>query len=259
MIINTNDSIILSPSLNCPYVLSSIKMSPLQIEDILLEEEVREFIWSYINARRKLLPRLNILHTNRDFNNNIQQTNDLLKSLTFKKLEDLRKFISNYYPFDIIESIRRYTEPGAYIKPNYSLDGIPNPDVVFFRVTKKDHIIYKDHLNTDIIKDIIISENILINEMAQITLKQYIELNINRHLEFESLFIRRIRDPQSTLEDAYMEIWINILYILCTHLILISLRKKVDIIDYPNMREALSITDSCLNGLILTKPNISNR
>ncbi len=259
MIINTNSGIILSPSLNCPYVLSSIKMAPLQVEDIFLEKEVRESIFSYIDIHRKVLSQLNILYNKRDFDNNVQQTNDLLKSLTcIKQTEDLRKFIFNYYPFDIIVSIRRYTKSGTYIKPNYSLDGIPNPIFMNIRVTKKDHILFKNHLNTDIIKDIIIPENIIINDKAQITLIQYIKLNINRHLETDSLFIRRMQDPQSNPENAYMEIWILILYILYTHLILIALREKVDIIDYPMMREALSITDSFLHGLILTKPNTPN-
>jgi hypothetical protein len=255
MIITTNDGIVLSPSLNCPYVLSSIKMAPLVIEDILVEKQVRDQIWSFSDIHRKVLSKLNILYTNTDFNNT-QQTNDLLKSLTcIKQLEDLKKFIFNYYPFDIMESIKRYSKPGSYIKPNYSPDGIPTPIFMNIRVTKKDHIFFKNN-NINIIKEIIVPENISFNDKAQITFKQYIELNINRHLEFSSLFIRQIQDPDSNPKNAYMETWILILYLLYTHLILIALREKVYVVDYPMMREALSITDSCLHGLILIKPNI---
>ncbi len=253
----TDNGIIISPSLNCPYVLSSIKMSPLLIEDILLEEQVRELIGGYTDDYRKLLSLMKIRYTHMDFNN-VLHTNDLLKSLTcIKHLEDLRKFIFHYDHFDIIDMMKWFEKPAAYIKPNYSSDGIPNPVFMNIRVTKKDHIIFKNNLNTNIIKikEIIIPENILINDMAQIILKRYIELNINRHLEFHSLYIRRLQDPNSNPKDAYVEISILILELLYTNIILLSLREKVDVIDYPIMREALSLTDSFLHALILINPN----
>lgn len=231
-------------------------MNPLLIEDILLDKQVREFIGSFIDVYRSFLSQSKILYTDIEFNN-IQQINDLLKSLTcFKNLNDLKKFIFHYDDFDIIERIKGFD--GTYIKPNYSSDGIPNPVFMNLRITKKNHIVFKNHLKTDIIKEIIIPENILINEVAQIMLKQYIELNINRHLEFHSLCIRRLQDPRSNPKDAYMETMIIILELLYIQLILLALREKVYVIDYPMMREALSMTDSSLHGLILIKPDIPN-
>ena len=261
MIITIDSGIILSPSLNCPYVLSSIKTPPLLIEDILLEEKDIEQIGSFSDKIRKLISLFNISYTSRDLNN-IQEKNDLLRTLTsVKHLEDLKEYIINYYPFDIKESIRKFcAKAGAYtyIKHNYSADGIPNPIFMNIRVTTKDHVFFKNHLNTNIIKEIIIPDNILINDMARITLKQYIELNINRHLEFVSLYIHLSQHPQDNPQDAYMSTWISILYFLYTNLILVTLREKVDVIDYPMMREALSMTDSQVHGLIYTKPNIPN-
>lgn len=257
MIIPTKDGVNLTPSLNCPYILSSVKMNELLINEVLKEKEVRKFIENYNNIHRETLSILNIKN-NIDMNN-IKQINDLLNQLTcFKYLEDLKNFILKYKDFDPIKFIKEYPVYGSYIQPNYSINRVPNPLVMNLRLTNKKHIIFKNQINTKIIKEIIIPDTIAIDDSAQTVLKQYIELNINRQLEFHSLYVYRIQNLSNhniNFENAYLEVMISVLIYLYIHLILLILRENIGIIDYPIMREALSMTDSQLNGVINAFPN----
>ncbi len=253
MLIYTKDGVNLSPSLNCPYLLSSIKMNKLLITDILIEEDVIELLKQCPDTTRKLFQHLNIEIKNSD-DTKIKQINDLLKqSINIKYLDDLKKFILNNRNFDIFQEINKKNLNSIYIQPNYSIDNIPNPLVMNLRLTNKNHIIFKSRINTKIIKEIIIPETIIINDPAQSMFKQYIELNINRKLEFCSLGTCRIQNPYNSnvnFESAYKEVMIKILVYMYIHLFLLVLRENVNIIDYPMMREALSMTDSRLNGII---------
>ena len=249
MVIFNENGINLSPSLICPYVLSSTKIKKMLITDILRGEDTRNFLGDLNDNYRRTYSTLNI--TKKSSNDEI---NELLKQIMcVNKLDDFEELIFKNNQLDTLETIIKNVTNGPYIQPNYSNDGIPNPLVMNIRLTTKNHIIFKSIIKTEIIKEIEILNNILINGAAQALFKQYIELNLNRQLEFHSLYHIRLQDPNTDLKYAYKSFWITILIQLYIDLLLILLREKSNIIDFPIMREALSMSDSTIASLINTQ------
>ena len=95
----------------------------------------------------------------------------------------------------------------------------------------------------------------MFDDLANNAFKEYIELNINRKLELVSLYAFRQENPNFNCQLAYLSMWVSILKLLYTHLFLLVLRENVNIISYSIMREALSMTDSNLHGIINTPTN----
>ena len=253
IVIFNENGINLSPLLNCPYILSSTKMGKVSIDDVLREEDIRKFLEGYDKSYRRLHSSLgiNTIYLEK------KEIEDILNQvICINNLKEFEKIILKYLPSDIAETINKYIKPGAYIQPNYSNDGIPNPLVMNISLTKKNHIIFKSRINTIIVQDITIPNTVLINDAAQILLKQYIELDINRQLEFHSMYYCGILHPNINPKDSYLAVWVSILVNLYVNIVLIVLREKANVIDYPMMREVLSMSDSFLSSIIYPTPNI---
>jgi len=257
MIIVNQNGINLSPSLLCPGVSNPSELDDLNLLDILTDKEIREFIiWSSENFLGYCAD-FNLKISNDDVNRIIKLNEEFASLKNIRNLENLKEFIlslDNSDDFDTSDFIRSLEL--KYIQPNYTIDEKPNPIIVDLHSTKKGHIIFKSKINTKIIKELIIPNNVMFDDLARNAFKEYIELNINRKLELVSLYAFRQAYPNINCESAYISIWVSILKSLYTNLILLVLREDVNIISYSVMREALSMTDSNLHSIILTKPNI---
>lgn len=257
MIIVNQNGINLSPSLHCPVVSNPSELDDLNVLDILTDEEFIESIIFYSENFLGYCADFNLKISNDDVNLIIKSNEEFASLKDIRNLESLKDFIlslDNCDDFDSLDFIRSIRL--KYIQPNYSIDGKPNPIIVDLRLTKKGHIIFKNKTNTKIIKELIVPNNLMFDDLAHNAFKEYIELNINRKLELVSLYAFRQDYPNITCKDAYLSMWVSILRLLYTHLFLLVLRENVDIISYSIMREALSMTDSNLHGIILTEANI---
>jgi hypothetical protein len=256
MIIVNQNGINLSPSLHCPAVSNPIELPDLNVLDILTDKEVLEFIIGFSEDFLGYCADFNLKISNDDANLIIKSNEEFASLKDIRNLESLKEFILNIDNFDILDFIKSPGLYGKYIQPNYTIDEKPNPIFVNLHLTKKGHIIFKSKTNTKIIKELIIPNNVMFDDLARNAFKEYIELNINRKLELVSLYVCRQDYPNITCQFAYTSIWFSILKLLYTHLILLVLRENVNIISYSIMREALSMTDSNLHGIINTEPNI---
>ena len=254
MIIVNQNGINLSPSLLCPGVSNPSELDDLNLLDILTDKEFIESIIFYSENFSGYCERFNLKISNDDVDLIIKLNEEFASLKDIRNLESLKEFILSFDNFDILDFIKSIRS--KYIQPNYTIDGKPNPIIVDLRSTKKGHIIFKSKINTKIIKELIIPNNVMFDDLACNAFKEYIELNINRKLELVSLYAFRQDYPNITCQFAYISIWVAILKHLYAYLFLLVLRENVNIISYSIMREALSMTDSNLHGIILTEPNI---
>ena len=255
MIIVNQNGINLSPSLHCPVVSNPSELDNLNVLDILTDEEFIESIIFYSENLLGYCADFNLKISNDDVNLIIKSNEEFASLKDIRNLESLKEFILNIDNFDILDFIKLPGIYGKYIQPNYSIDGKSNPIIVELRLTKKGHIIFKNKTNTKIINELIIPNNLMFDDLAHNAFKEYIELNINRKLELVSLYAFRQENPNFNCQLAYLSMWVSILKLLYTHLFLLVLRENVNIISYSIMREALSMTDSNLHGIINTPTN----
>jgi len=282
MFIQYEKGVVVSPSLNCPFVLDATKSKSISLSEILSDSFLLDFLTSgFDHMRTNVFPQVLAMLEERladrygnkmfqlkpiDVNKIIEKNIDVFIKDPFNgfkkfELDCLKDFmISTEFPEqeklavtpDIYQALRESTFfYGMYIQPNLNKDGHPNPLVTRIRLTKnKDKIFFKNRLGTKTVSLDSLSFNTEISDETRDMLEEYVNLILNRHMEMVMVLFFSKFGHLLPPSYAYFQGFINMIRCLYVSLVVLSNRDKVGIVDAKLMRDVLSCTDANVHGYL---------